>query len=78
MRYKIKYGKWWFQKTIEVTGHKLDAANNRMDFFLPDSKGIISIANWHNYNVELGRDFIIAQKEQAEKESGQSINLERN
>lgn len=74
MKYTFKYKKYLLWRTIKnVKGHALDG--DRMDIFLDD--GIISISGWSKYDMKLGSDFIIAQKESMENETGQPISMKK-
>jgi len=59
--YCIKYRKGWFWKKVKVSGHSLDKNLDRMDFFIPDG-GILSIAQWHKYDMRLGIDWALFAK----------------
>lgn len=74
MEYIVKYKKGFFWKKIKVKGHRLDKECNRMDFFLKDGS-VLSIPEWSKYFMFLGQDWLIAQKEMMEKESGIDIKL---
>jgi len=75
MNYIFKYRKRFLWKTIKnVKGHRHQPDIDRMDIFLND--GILSLSNWSNYDMKLGNDFILSQKAQMEKETGQNIPLD--
>lgn len=48
---------------------------NRMDVFKED-KTLFSIPKWSECHLSLGKDWILATKEQMEKESGQKVSLD--
>lgn len=57
-------------------GHRYNKEEDRMDIFLSESAGVKSIGEWSKCDLHLGRDFILFQKEQLEKEAGQNIKVE--
>ena len=61
---------------IKAMGHRHDEKLDRMDVFLAESAGIKSIGEWSKCDLHLGRDFILFQKEQLEKETGQNVKVE--
>lgn len=74
MTYKFKYKRFFFYKTIKnVKGHAFDLDSDRMDIFTID--GIISIGNWSKYDMKLGSDFLLVQKNDMEQESGTSVTV---
>jgi hypothetical protein len=74
MKYKFKYRKGLFWKTKTVVGHILQKDMNRMDLYL-EGGAIFSIANWDKYDFRLGIDWVLATKEQLEREAGKEIKL---
>jgi len=82
MNYKFIYKKdnSWFWKTKIVKGHSIETDRNGsltggMTLYYPDGS-IERIANWQNYNLKLGTDWLLACKEQAEREAQKKIQLE--
>ncbi len=76
MKYKFKYKKYLLWRTIQnVKGHSIDVASDRMDIFLDD--GIISISGWSKYDMKLGSDFMLMQKEAMENEAGSTISINK-
>ena len=57
-------------------GHNYDPKENRMDLFLGESKGIISIGKWDECDITLGPDFMLFQKENIEKNAGQNVKVQ--
>lgn len=75
MTYKFKYKKRFFWKTIKnAKGHLFIPDANRMDIFMED--GILSLSNWDKYDIYLGSDFLLFQKDEMEKEAGQNIKVQ--
>jgi hypothetical protein len=72
--YKFKFRRRLFWKSIKASGHKLSPEIDRMDVFRPDG-GIVSIAEWSKYDLQLGTDWVLFTKKQMEKESGQDVKL---
>ena len=72
MRFKIKYKRKWFWKTVEVTGHQISPEHNRIDLFLPDGS-ILSLAPADQIDIRLGKDWVEAQKKEMEKQAGQPV-----
>lgn len=73
VQYKFKYKRFFFWRTIKgVTGHNLDSDLDRMDVFI-GGKGIMSISPWSKYDMYLGEDFLLAEKDRMETEAGQPI-----
>ena len=75
MAYVIKYKRFnqFFYRSIKVVGHQQVKDSTRMDFFLPDNKGIVSIGDGNNYMLKLGADFMLEQKNAMERESGAKV-----
>lgn len=74
MTYTFQYKRGFFWKTIKnVKGHDYQVDSDRMDVYL--ISGILSISNWSKCDFRLGSDFMLFQKEQMEKESGQNIKI---
>lgn len=76
MTYKIKYRKFLFWKTETIIGHKYDKELDRLHIFYLDGS-LKEIASWSKCDVMLGRDWLDACKKFMEKESGQSIPVNR-
>jgi hypothetical protein len=75
MKYKFKYKKGFFWKSVTVTGHQTIKEMDRMDLIKEDGS-IISLSQWSKYDLKLGQDWVLAVKKTMEKEAGQSIGLE--
>lgn len=79
MIYSFAYKRWrWaaWRKT-KVVGHSLEigpggVATGAMVLYLPDGS-IYRIPNWINCYMQLGTDWLVAQKKVMSTESGQSI-----
>jgi hypothetical protein len=78
--YVIKYKKpyWPFWKKLKVIGHRYEPQTDRIDLYLPENGGILSIGNWRAYQLLLQKDFMEAQKAQMEEQAGQTIPVKRN
>ena len=74
MKYKVKIRKSFFWKNLTVIGHRFDKETNRMDFYL-ENGGIISYGKWDQYDMKLGKDWVVATQKLMEKESGQAVRL---
>lgn len=79
MTYVFRYKKWYnlFYKKVKVKGHSFQKETDRMDLFLAENKGIISLSSWSKYDMKLSEDFFLFQKEQMEEETGQSVKLKK-
>lgn len=75
-KFVFKYRKSgaWFWKSITVVGTKYHEVGDRMTLFFEDG-GIQEIAGFKNYDAKLGIDWVLATKEQLEKEAGQPVKL---
>lgn len=83
MNYKFVYKKEnsWFWKTKIVSGHSIEIDKNEnltggMILYYPNGS-IERIPNWVNYHLKLGTDWILASKEQAEREAQKKLELEK-
>lgn len=76
MEYNFKCKKNLFWKTYKVVGHHVDTPNDRIDLYFKDGS-IKSIGNWSKYDLILGADWVLAQKEYLEKESGKEVNINK-
>lgn len=74
MKYIFKYKKGLLWKSIKASGHRLTPEIDRMDVYLEDGS-IYSIGMWSKCDLKLGLDWVLSQKKQMEKESGQDIKL---
>lgn len=74
MSYKFKYKRFLFWNSYKVIGHTLDEKQNKLVLFFEDGS-IREIKKWTDCEVQLGTDWVIAQKKVMEKESGQVIPL---
>lgn len=74
MTYTFKYKRGFFWKTLRKTkGHDYQESQDKMDVFFGDK--IMSISKWSECDLKLGADFILFQKENMERESGQDIKI---
>lgn len=71
-RYKKPGGLFW--RKSKVSGYNLQTERDRMLLFLPDG-GLIEIPQWSTYMCKLGIDWVLATKDQMEKESGKDIKV---
>ena len=75
--YKFTYKRTAIRKTLYAKGHKMYPEWDRMDVFLADNKGIVSIHKWSECDMFLGEDFMLDQQEQMEEETGQNVKLKK-
>lgn len=73
-KFKFKKSGALFWKTRIVTGSRMEKEIDRMVLFFEDG-GIEEITNWSKYDARLGVDWVLAIKDQMEKEAGQAIKL---
>lgn len=76
MTFKIRYKKSrsWFWTTRTITGFNLIKEQDRFVLFFQDGS-IQELAKWSEHDCKLGVDWVLFQKKQMEKESGQPITL---
>ena len=75
MNYIFKYKRKLFWRQINACGHRYVEEMNRMDVFKED-KTLFSIPKWSECYLDLVKDWLLATKEQIEKESGQKVSLD--
>ena len=76
MLYKIRYrrkGQWFWRNLKDVKGHNV--VEDKLEVFFND--GITLIPKWSELDFKLGSDFILKQKEDLEKEAGQTVNINK-
>lgn len=73
-KYKFKFKRFLFWKSITAIGHSYLKDMDRMDIF-DELGGVISLSKWSSYDLKLGADWVLATKEKMESESGQNITL---
>lgn len=76
MLYELKVrrkGQWFWRTFKKVKGHNVK--DDILDIFFND--GIRTIHKFSECDIKLGSDFILKQKEDLERESGQSININK-
>lgn len=74
-KYKFKFKRFLFWKSITAIGHSYLKDMDRMDIF-KENGGVLSISKWSNCDLSLGSDWVLASKEKMESESGVPIRLE--
>lgn len=76
---RIKKSGWpsrW-HKAGPAIGHSLDKNQDKMVVYFEDG-GICEIAKWAECEVRLGTDWVLATKDQMEKEANQPVKLNVN
>jgi len=72
--YTIKFrraGQWFWRKET-IIGSNLDKELNRMDLFYANGT-IYSITKWSEYDLKLGTDWVIAEKQAMDLKAAQSV-----
>lgn len=72
--YVFYYKKYFFWRKINVIGHKLDEEKNMMVLHT-DGGGLQTIINWNKYSMKLKKDWVLAVKENLEKQTGIDVKL---
>ena len=61
-----------------VTGHTLDRDQDKLVLFLPDG-GVRELSGWSRHcEIQLGADWVLAQKRNMESQAGQPIPINVN
>ena len=80
MRYKFKYKRYFWWSTKEVVGHSLEKNydgtynQDKMVIYF-ENGGLEVISDWGKCALKLGIDWVLAQKNAMEKETGQELKL---
>ena len=67
MEYKFYFKRRFFWQSETVVGHNLE--NDVMTLFKKDGS-ILTISQWHLYDMQLKTDWILATKANVKKETG--------
>jgi hypothetical protein len=75
-QYKFKWKRkgQWFWRTATVEGHGFNQQFDRMMIFFPDGS-LKEIPKWSDCFCTLGVDWVLATKDQMEKEAGAPIKI---
>ena len=75
MEYIFNYKEYraWFWKKKKVVGHKYDKSMDKMVLYFSD--GLETISCWKKYDMKLGSDWALVEKNTMENESNTSVNL---
>lgn len=76
MKYKFKFRRRLFFRSIIVVGHGFNQNLDRMMLYLPDG-GIREIHEWSKCDCKLGIDWVLAKQKDMEEKSAQSIAINR-
>ena len=75
--YRFTFKRNGMKKRYMAKGHTLHKDIDRMDIFLADNRGIVSIPKWSECTMFLGPDSFLYQQEQMEEETGQNVKLKK-
>lgn len=76
MKYIFKYRRKLFWKSVTVVGHSYNRDLDRVSLLL-ENGGIREVPQWSKCECKLGVDWVLAKKKAMEKESGQTIHIDR-
>jgi len=66
--YKFKWRRYFFWKTVLVTGHKFEEEQNKLILYLQDGS-IREIKHWLDCECKLGADWVNLTKESIREET---------
>lgn len=75
MRYKFRYRRGFFWKSIEVTGHRYEKEQDKMVLFFKNG-GVEEIKGWRHCECKLGSDWHSETVREMERKAGQKLPID--
>lgn len=75
MKYKFKWKRRFFWRTLTVSGHDWDQAQNKMTLYF-ENGSLRQIKKWNECELKLGTDWVLVTKKIMEEKAGQEIKLD--
>jgi len=72
MKYVFKFRRRWFWTSLNVVGHAYDVGQDKMVVYF-EGGSVREIAHWGQCEIQLGVDWVLAQKKSLEEQTGQTI-----